>query len=313
MKANGFEFLDKIFTGNIRVAEIVTKDKLRLPGILFEPKKPTKKAMIFLHGNGDYTLLGGLEKTAVTAQELASSGIAYFAFENRGAHQYHKIKIKGSKKRYLGGTAYEKIKDCVKDIDAAVSFLKKNGYKELYLIGFSTGANKICVYNYYRPRSLISKYVIACGGDDLGIYYTWLGAKKWRKLLETAKAKVRHGKGKELVPQSLLPAVYSYQGIYDILNPDGDYNTFPYNEYFKKLKLSRKPLFRHFRSIKKPSLVVYGSKDEYCYGKVPQIVELLKNQSPAPDKFQFSIIKGADHGFTGKERELAEQIVKWLK
>ncbi|MBU6447760.1 DUF1749 domain-containing protein, partial [Patescibacteria group bacterium] len=281
MKANGFEFLDKIFTGNIRVTEIVTKDKLRLPGILFEPKKRTKKAMIFLHGNGDYTLLGGLEKTAVTAQELAFAGIAYFVFENRGAHQYHQIKIKGSKKRYLGGTAYEKIKDCVKDIDAAVAFLKKNGYKELYLIGFSTGANKICVYNYYKPRNQIAKYVIACGGDDLGIYYTWLGAKKWRKLFEAAKAKVRRGKGKELVPQSLLPAVYSYQGIYDILNPDGDYNIFPYNEFFKKLKLSNKPLFRHFKSIKKPSFVVYGSKDEYSYGKVPQIVSLLKQQCTA--------------------------------
>ncbi|MBU6447923.1 hypothetical protein KGQ24_03745, partial [Patescibacteria group bacterium] len=120
-------------------------------------------------------------------------------------------------------------------------------------------------------------------------------------------------KGKELVPPSLLPMVYSYQGIYDILNPDGDYNTFPYNEYFKKLKLSNKPLFRHFKSIKKPSFVVYGSKDEYSYGKVPQIVSLLKQQCTAPDKFKFSIIKGADHGFTGKERELAEQIVEWLK
>ena len=54
---------------------------------------------------------------------------------------------KEERKRF--GMAYEKIKECIEDIDGAISFLKKHGYRKFYLAGASTGANKICVYNFY--------------------------------------------------------------------------------------------------------------------------------------------------------------------
>ena len=205
--------------------------------------------------------------------------------------------------------AYEKIKDCIKDIDGVISYLKKLGYQKFYLIGESTGANKICVYNYYKPENKVSKYVLLSGGDDTGIYYDILGKEKFFKLLKESKEKIKKRKGEKIITELLPDDIFSYIGFYDIANPDGDYNVFPFLEALKNLKLSKKTLFRHFKSINKPTLVIYGEKDEYTWGDVPKVVDILKKQKP---EFEYRIIKGADHGFSRSQKELSRIISNWL-
>lgn len=292
--------------------EIKTKDGLTLPGLLCEPKR-ARAAMIYLHGNGSssifYDFNTGKQKSLASALNKKKISILYF--NNRGAHIIKKLKINrgGKMIRKPYGMAYEKIKECVPDIDGAIAFLKKRGYKKFYLIGESTGANKICVYNFYKKNNEISKYVLLCGGDDTGIYYHMLGKSKFWKLLSKSKRKIKAKRGEEIIPE-LLPDIFSYIGFYDIANPNGDYNTFPFYEVIRKVKLSDKPLFRHFKSIKKPSLVVYGSQDKYAWSNVPKVVEILKRYQP---KFTYKIIKGADHGFKGREKQLANIVANWLK
>ncbi|MBI2641588.1 hypothetical protein HYW87_03280, partial [Candidatus Roizmanbacteria bacterium] len=84
------------------------------------------------------------------------------------------------------------------------------------------------------------------------------------------------------------------------------------NERMNNLKLSRKPLFQECKTINKPTLVVYGENDEYCYGDVAKCVNILKKECPNKKIFTFKIIKGADHGFDGKEKALVHLIVNWL-
>lgn len=292
--------------------EIKTKDGLTLPGLLCEPKR-AMAAMIYLHGNGSSSIFYDFNtgKQKMLASALNKKNISILYFNNRGAHIIKKLKIKhrGKLIRKSYGMAYEKIKECVSDIDGAVSFLRKRGYRKFYLIGESTGANKICVYNFYKKNNEISKYVLLCGGDDTGIYYHMLGKSKFWKLLSKSKRRIKAKHGEEIVPE-LLPDIFSYIGFYDIANPNGDYNTFPFYEVMRKVKLSGKPLFRHFKSIKKPSLVVYGDQDEYAWGNVPKVVEILKRYRP---QFTYKIIKGADHGFKGREKQLANIVANWLK
>jgi pimeloyl-ACP methyl ester carboxylesterase len=184
------------------------------------------------------------------------------------------------------------------------------GYEELYLAGASTGANKICVYDHYKPQNPFKKYVLICGGDDTGIYNNLLGNDKFIKLLAKAKAKIDQGEGLEIATETLqIGEVFSYQGFYDIANPDGDYNCFPYSEAFGLAKLSKKPLFGYFKEIKKESFVIYGEVDEYTWGNIKGVIETLKKFQP---KFDYKVIKGADHRFTGKEKELAEAVSNWL-
>lgn len=295
---------------NPKFVEFSTNDKLLLPGLLYEAKG-SKKVVIYLHGNGSSSVFYNEEEKRILPNRINKKRISFLKFNNRGAHIIKKLKVKRGIEvdRLNYGCAFEIIKECVLDIDAGLKFLQSLGYKEFYLMGASTGANKICVYNYYKPKNVFKKYILICGGDDTGIYYSELGYKKFWKILAESKIKIKNGKGEELI-KSLLPnEIFSYKGFYDIANPDGDYNCFPFSEALGKAKLSKKSLFRYFKSIKKQSLVVYGEKDEYAWGDVLKVVKILKKYQP---KFDYKIIKDADHGFTGKNEELAKVISKWI-
>lgn len=292
--------------------ELVTEDRLILPGLLFEPPRKTTRALIYLHGNGSSSVFYSGKRLTEQARELGENGIAYLAFNNRGSGYLTKVRRTDGGK-VMAGTACEKIADCVKDIDAAAIFLKRRGYQKLGLIGFSTGANKACVYSYRKRRNPISRYILACGGDDVGSYYRALGNRKFWETLRRAKRETLRGNGSSLVPTGLVPIPYSWQGLYDILNPDGDYNTFPFLEAFRRVKLSTKPLFRHFRSLAKPTLVIYGERDEFTSGPARLAVELLKSHASTPELVDYAIIPGADHGLTGKERLVSKITARWLE
>lgn len=287
--------------------QIKTSDNLVLPGLLYE-KPRSKKAAIFLHGNGSHSVFYHNKQRPKMAEQLNKIGVSFLIFNNRGAHYIKTLRRKTVKKRY--GMAYEKIKDCIKDIDGAVDFLAKRGYKEFYLIGESSGANKICVYDFYKRKNKVSKYVLLGGGDDVGIYYSALEKKKFWDLLKTASSKIKQGKGEDIVKELLPDYIFSHQGFFDIANPDGDYNIFPFYEKMKNLKLSTKPLFRHFKSLAKPTLVVYGQKDEYSWNSVPRFVEILKKQRP---DLTYKIISNADHSFSKHQPQLSKIMANWLK
>ena len=294
-----------------KIVQIKTEDGLILPGLFYEAPN-FKKAAIFIHGNGSSSVFYSDDLKEEQAKTLNQKGISYLLFNNRGAHLIKRLHVLGKngkveRKRY--GMAYEKIKDCIKDIDGAINFLESKGYKEFYLIGESTGANKICVYHYYKPKNKVAKYVLLGGGDDTGIYYNELGKNRFFKLLKESKEKIKKRKGEELICELSPDEIFSYIGFNDIANPDGDYNCFPFLEVLKKLKLSKEKLFRHFKSIDKPTLVIYGEKDEYAWGDVPKVVNILKNLKP---EFKYEIIKDADHGCSEHQKELVKVITDWL-
>ena len=295
---------------NPKLVQIKTKDGLILPGLLYGTPR-SRKVAIHLHGNGSSSVFYYDDRQDEQVKALNKKGISFLLFNNRGAHYIKKLNVikRGKKERKRFGMAYEKIKDCIKDIDGVISYLEKLGYRKFYLIGESTGANKICVYNYYKPKNIVSKYVLLSGGDDTGIYYDMLGKKRFFKLLKESKEKIKKKKREEIITELLPDDIFSYMGFYDIANPDGDYNVFPFLEAMKNLKLSKKSLFRHFKSINKPTLVIYGEKDEYAWGDVPKIIDILKEQK---SEFEYRVIKGADHNFSKNQKELSRIISNWL-
>ena len=293
--------------------EFHTSDGLDLPGLLYEPDQRTDKVAILLHGNGSSSVFYSPSFGVTYAKHLNEKGIAYFPFNNRGAQIIKKLNktVNGETQRIRYGCAYELIKECIFDIDGAIEFLKTLGYKTFYLIGASTGANKICVYNFYKPENPVSKYVFIGGGDDSGFTYSQIGKEKFELILRKCQQKIKDGKGTDLTPEEWM-GFYSYQSVFDTLNPEGDYNIFPYYETLNNLKISTKELFREFKSIDRPTLVLYGENDEYCYGKVPKIIDILKDETNNSDKFIYKILPDCDHGFYGKEDVLVKTIADWL-
>lgn len=299
---------------NPQLFKFETTDHIFLPGLLYKPDKKTKNVAIYLHGNGSSSIFYAVDRMNAIASKLNKQSIAFFPFNNRGAHFIKSLtqKKNDEEEKVIMGMTYELVSECIHDIDGAIHFLKSQGYTTFYLIGHSTGATKIVLYHYLKPDNEVSKFILLAGGDDVGIYFRELGEKKFNAALHKSKVMIDKGQGRRLVTKSIAPFPISYQSLYDTLNPNGDYNVFPFYEYFNKLHLSTKPLFHAYKSINKKTLVIYGSDDEYCENKVKEYIELLKIQAQNRHLFTFETIDQADHSFSGKETELAQTISDWL-
>jgi len=211
--------------------------------------------------------------------------------------------------RRNGGMAYERIRDCVFDIDGALRELRSRGYRDVTLVGHSTGANKVAVYDHRKPRNLVKRYVLLAGGDDTGLTYEQLGDRRFRAAIARARSMKNSD---ELVPRALSPLPMSWRSFYDMNNPDGDYNVFPFGEVIRRRRISRRPLFRYVRAIRKKTLVLYGENDEYCNGDVSRCVAILADAIGPKPNFELAIMGGADHGFSGREGELGALIGEWI-
>jgi pimeloyl-ACP methyl ester carboxylesterase len=298
----------------LRLLTFRSTDGLALPGLLYEPARRSTEAALFLHGNGDSSVFYSGTRTNAFGEEMARRGLAFFAFDNRGAHLIKTLGRKTPRRResLLLGMAYETIRDCVHDIDGALAAVRAAGYRRVHLIGHSTGANKICVYNRRKPRNGISRVVLLAPGDDVGIYYDRLGPRRFANALARAKERTGQGRGAELASRSLSPFPISWASLLDTIDPDGDYNVFPFLEAMRGLQLSQRPLFRDYRRLRKPALVLFGENDEYCFGEVARCAELLRVHSAAPRRSRVHILPEADHCFHGKEREAGRIMAEFL-
>src|SRR6185295_18246068 len=105
------------------------------------------------------------------------------------AHLIKRLRKRGIRRRSVtGGMAYERIRDSVYDIDGSIRELHRRGYRDFTLVGHSTGANKIAVYDHYKRRNPVRRYVFLAGGDDVGLNYDALGSRRFRKTLKQARA-----------------------------------------------------------------------------------------------------------------------------
>ncbi|HUP59687.1 MAG TPA: alpha/beta hydrolase [Thermoanaerobaculia bacterium] len=287
-----------------RLVRFPAGDGVELAGLLFEPRRRTTRVAIFIHGMG-----GSFEpeRSNIFARVFTAAGIAFFPFNNRGSYLVRRL---GGGQ---AGMAHELIRDCVPDLDGAIRELRRRGYRDITLIGHSTGANKIAVYDSRKRRNFAKRYVLLAGGDDTGLMYGPLGPRRFAKALEKARAMIHARRGDELVPHSVTHLTMSWRSFYDMCNPNGDYNVFPFLEVLRGIRLSRRPRFRHVRAIRKPTLVLYGDRDESCYGDVPACVAALAAAIGPKPNFELAIMKDADHGFSGRQAEVAEIILRWME
>jgi pimeloyl-ACP methyl ester carboxylesterase len=305
---------------HLEFVSFLSTDMLKLPGLLYKPAVTTKRAAIWLHGMGDTSVFYSPERINTLATALNDRGIAFFAFNNRGAYTTKSLRILDETvpeedRYYQGGTYYEKIADAIKDIDGAVGFLKSRGFAEFSMIGHSTGANKIAVYDALSKNNPFSNYVLAGPGDDSGMYYAELGKKKFWAALDYARRAIAAGKPLQIMPQYSGMYPFSTQAAADIMDPDGDYNTFPYYESTHE-RLGHKPLFQEYKQINIPTLVIFGENDEYTYtagGTRPALDLFIRNTSNAMlKKHDFMTVPDADHSFHGAEDAFAAKVADWL-
>jgi pimeloyl-ACP methyl ester carboxylesterase len=298
-----------------RLVRFEATDGAALSGLLYEPPgRKVRPVVVYLHGTGGSSIFDSKRTNAVAA-ELLKHGIAFFPFNNRGAYMMRRVRIRRgrSTREVPGGMSHELIRDCVHDIDGAIRLLRSRGFTEIYLAGHSTGANKAAVYDARKPRNTVRGYILIAGGDDTGMLYDQFGRRRFTAAVVRARAIIKEGRGDDLVPESISDVPMSWKSFYDMANPDGDYNVFPFLEAVKGLKLSRRPLFRHVKGIRKPTLAIYGQDDEYFVLGISKCLAAMVEEIGPRENFELVTMAGADHGFTGKESELGALIADWIR
>ncbi|MDO8664581.1 MAG: DUF1749 domain-containing protein [Candidatus Liptonbacteria bacterium] len=136
--------------------------------------------------------------------------------------------------------------------------------------------------------------------------------RKYKNSLEVAEKMVRRGRGDELLPLKITnDRFWSAARFLSVACEGMNEDTFPYYGSTKFTTGDQQRKFRWAKKVRLPVLVLIGSKEQHADRPVPEIMEAFRKQIPAK-YFSGKIIKGADHGFRKKEKELGKDMAVWF-
>ncbi len=286
---------------NYPIVRVVTKDKLLLHGLISTPSKKTNKIIIHFHGtSGNFyhnNFYPHIAKTSVT------NGFAYLQTNNRGAGNYE---------YELGeiphGAALELFEDSIHDLDAWIKYCISKGYSKIILASHSFGNEKVI---YYMNKGKYKKYVtgiILLGFcDSVGTQQRY-EKKIGKNYFTEAERLVKNGKG-----FSILSDIFGGIAGEAPLSARSYLNFYsPNSELSKTMPLRLGSKLPMYSKIKVPILAIIGDDEEGEYTVIPikKAIELMKKENSLTETYQ---IRNCDHGFNGKEKELAEIINNFLK
>ncbi|MBI2051592.1 DUF1749 domain-containing protein [Candidatus Roizmanbacteria bacterium] len=280
-----------------------TKDDLYLHGLFLKGDK-NKPAIIHTHGfQGDFFTQ---EFVRAIAKKLHENNTAFMTVQNRGESIESEIYTTHPNKVHRGGANFELLEEAYIDIDAWIKFLQEKGYKDIILQGHSLGTVKSVRYLFEGTHvDKVKKLILLAPFDIIQLAETATKGK-WRGYLKVAEQKVKEGKGEETIPKEFLDAPMSYQTYVSHHKPSD--LTFMYKFHDKSYE------FPVLKKIQLPTRVIVGTKDIYFYPSNPdhpeEAIEIMKKNIK---DFSCKLIENADHGYTGKEDEVANEVISFVK
>lgn len=285
---------------------ITANDGIYLPALYTTGKSKARTLVVYVHGAGSSSIIRSPNLTNTFAKASVDAGYDFLAFNNRGSGYITKFDTSvGSS--HLGGMTYERVRDFSKDLEGVKVWSKDHGYREIVLVGHSTGANKIAHALAGSDDEFVLGVALLGGGDDITLQTSRYSPTHLAKIIQTAQEKMKAGKDRDLVPQAQFPGGHpiSWGSLVELITEGSDYDIFPFARH-KKWNDS----FSYVKSLKIPTLFVYGSDDFGTIVPVDESVKFLTDLLPGSTG---RVIFGADHNFTDKEEELASTTVGWIK
>lgn len=281
-----------------------TEDKIELVGLLETPKKQTNKVVISVHGMQSNCLK---QRETKLSEYITKEGIAYFAFNNRGAEVMTYTKKITGEKLLNGGVVYEDVLDSYYDIKAAINKMLELGFTELYLQGHSLGCTKIVyTYNKLKEENNIKniKGIILLSLVDIPECQKYDLGNKYDEIMKYAEKQEQQGNNFELMPEESFDHPISV-GAY--------LRYFKYNKQIDFARFNDKNYdFKKINNIHIPLFLRWGNVYELVMQNLDELVEFLKSKIQN-DKLDIGYIDGADHGYTGKEMILGKQIIEFIR
>jgi pimeloyl-ACP methyl ester carboxylesterase len=245
-------------------------------------RKPrSRRLLIFVHGMGSNFYKSKFKKAWMRL--APPRGIDVFSFNNRGCE---------------ADVADETFMHCLADIDAALAFARHEGYREIFLLGHSTGCQKISYYCAKRKPRDVKALLLTALGDDLAIARRDLG-KDYPTWLRKARELVKSGKGDQRLPPKCLG--FSARRFISAADPGSvEANLF---------KLDGE--LRMFRKLTLPILAVFPEEEQYACIPVRDAGKKLQSVTRSV-RFKNIYIPRADHSFRGEEDTCVRACLRWL-
>lgn len=283
-----------------------TSDYIKLSGILYKAKTNNKKILISTHGMATDCLKYRDEKIAEEIEKIQTDMLEY---NNRGKEIISYIKTEKREKK-LGGTAFEDVEESYYDIVGAIEFAKKQGYKEIYLMGHSLGATKT-VYTYNKlidenKKEILEniKGIILLSLVDIPTATRIYLNERFPEMLTYAKNMEREKMENILMPEKTFIHPIS---VKTFLKYARDYQKIDFARYSEK-----EYNFETLNKIEVPLMMRWGNINELILQKPEDLCKML-NEKITNTKKDIGYIDGTDHSYTNKEQELAESIRKFLE
>lgn len=292
----------------MELINFMATDGVNLEGILYKASSNiSEKIILSVHGMTSNCFK---KRDIEIAKKANEKGIDYFAFNNRGSEivKYIEKETEGQPAKELAGTAYEDVLEGYEDIVGAIIKLKELGYRNIYLQGHSLGCTKI-VYTY---NELINndeteileniKGVTLLSLVDIPIALKVYLRDNFKQYLDYAEKLEHENKIYEMMPRESFIHPISVKSFlrYARDNKDIDFANYGKDNELEKLNNIQVPLFMR-----------WGNDNEMIIQQADELSTMVNNIITNENK-NIDYIDGANHSYTGKEKELAEQIVEFV-
>lgn len=271
-------------------------DNIEMVGMLYEPEEKSNRIVIHVHG-----LCGNFYENKfldTLAKTYTNKGYSFLTFNNRGTNFISEL-IKGNDFEVIGG-CYEKFKDCLLDIEGAITYAKNKKYTEIILEGHSYGCNKVLYYYEKKRDTSIKKIILLAPCDIPQECVKFLSKEEYETAKQESTKLVNEGNESELINFSVnANGVISAGTYYNDFLPNGENDFIRYSD-------GENGKSELLNNINIPVLVVFGDIDECVLTKDIEIVKKYLNNNIA--NCNIEIIKGADHSYTNRYEELGKII-----
>ena len=292
----------------MELINFMATDGVNLEGILYKASSNiSEKIILSVHGMTSNCFK---KRDIEIAKKANEKGIDYFAFNNRGSEivKYIEKETEGQPAKELAGTACEDVLEGYEDIVGAIIKLKELGYRNIYLQGHSLGCTKI-VYTY---NELINndeteileniKGVTLLSLVDIPMALKVYLRDNFKQYLDYAEKLEHENKIYEMMPRESFIHPISVKSFlrYARDNKDIDFANYGKDNELEKLNNIQVPLFMR-----------WGNDNEMIIQQADELSTMVNNIITNENK-NIDYIDGANHSYTGKEKELAEQIVEFV-
>jgi pimeloyl-ACP methyl ester carboxylesterase len=222
---------------------------------------------------------------------LAGEGYTVISGNNRG-HDFGTMLRRADGTAVLAGGGWECFDESPRDVAAWITFAESLGFGRVALFGHSLGALKVVYYKALRQDGRVAGLV--AGSPPLR------AGRSDPSLVAQAERMVAEGRGRDLLAWGTSPAGAGTHSAQTYLNR-------------VRTGIDVYGLDRPEPAVAKvrcPLLALYGTDEAWVGGAAD--LEVIKRNATAAGTVETAMIEGADHSYTGHERDVARVVDTWL-